>query len=717
MKEILITSTVLIAVISLLRLVLRKRVSKRLIYAAWLLVALRLLVPVQFGEFEYSVTSVSQKLELRSSLIQQVQEDFQQPVAGPNPEERYQQLVQDYLSQKEALSTVPPEVQTQLRQEAEASAITPEHILTLLWISGMVLTAGWFLTTNLLFLRKAERASVAFTDHSCPIPVRISSHVATPCLAGLFRPRIYLTPESAEDPQGRNHVLTHELTHLNHWDHVWTWVRCLCLCIYWFDPLVWLAAVLSKRDCELACDEAALKKLGEDQRIAYGRTLLATVTHSPVRIFHTTTAMSESGKQLKERVNFIVKKPKNLLIAAIAMVLIIALAAGCAFTGGAEPETNQPDPSGETPTGTTPPQTEPSEEATEPSGEPSEQTDTTYISDPHTLLPPLTPIFPTEGPTEAQRIAEQAISVYRTYQTIGTCCEMEPVSEGYLDMSQYLTEAQKEEYHQWQYRITCCKTVQEVHDHIDRFIGKNIQHDYTDKNLFTDDEGNLYVMVLPTGWDNYRHFDVVSQTKDKIVCRACSYYEPECDDSDIFTLKAGKDGYLVTKVERDSEYECEVTLLYGDENYQLYRHGDSGFSGILSPSGYGSIHFQEDYYCPTVTRLSENIWEIATDHGDGYVQRDYWNVRKMNSLHSTYDYAIALGHKKIAYLTGGKENRTLVVCDLFDSSTAQTFTALGFKAVNMPVTAAAFSENDSQLTLTYYTDQNTETSVTLELLP
>jgi hypothetical protein len=196
------------------------------------------------------------------------------------------------------------------------------------------------------------------------------------------------------------------------------------------------------------------------------------------------------------------------------------------------------------------------------------------------------------------------------------------------------------------------------------------------------------------------------------------YFEPECDDSDIFTLKAGRNGYLVTNVQRDREYQCETTLLYGDENYQIYQHGDTGFSGILSPSGgYGTMHFQEDYYCPTVTRLAEYTWEIATDHQNGYVHREYWHLRKRNSLHTTYDYAIALGHRKIAYLTEDLKDRTLVVCDLFDSSTSQTFTELDFKETNMPVLAASFAENDTQLTLTYLTASGQETTVTLEIAP
>ena len=37
----------------------------------------------------------------------------------------------------------------------------------------------------------------------------------------------------------------------------------MCLTVYWFDPPVWAAAAVSRTDCELACDEGALRQLGE----------------------------------------------------------------------------------------------------------------------------------------------------------------------------------------------------------------------------------------------------------------------------------------------------------------------------------------------------------------------------------------------------------------------------------------------------------------------
>ena len=179
MKEILITSSILITVILLLRVILGKLVSRRLIYAIWLLVAVRLLIPVQFGQFQYSVISVTEKLEQQSTLIQQVQDDLHQPLVEFDQEALYSQLLQQYQSQTE--TPIPPAVQAQLQQQAqERSSVTPVQVLTILWISGAVVLAGWFLITNLLFLHKTQRDSIVFRPCVSPVPVRISPHVSTP---------------------------------------------------------------------------------------------------------------------------------------------------------------------------------------------------------------------------------------------------------------------------------------------------------------------------------------------------------------------------------------------------------------------------------------------------------------------------------------------------------------------------------------------------------
>lgn len=705
MKEILITSSILIAVILLLRLMLGKLVSRRLIYATWLLVALRLLIPFQFGQLSFSITAVSEQVEQQSTVIQEIQKDFQQPLVGPDQDVIYDQLRQDYISQSKT-DTVPSAVETQLRQEAaDQTAITPKKLFTLIWISGMVLTAGWFLITNVLFLRKARKGSVVLEQTGSSVPVRISDHVATPCLAGLFRPTIYLTAEVISDAQQLNHVLTHELAHRKHRDHIWAWVRCLCLCIYWFDPLVWVAAIVSKRDCELACDEAALKQLGEHQRIAYGKTLLAMVTHNCVRVFQTTTAMSESAKQLKQRISYIVRKPKNLLIGAVCLILVATLTTTVVFTGCASQEVPSPKPP-VTDVTTTPP-------TTAPTTEPITTAPADVIS--HEVLN-VTPPPLTEEPAEALLIAQDAISRYLLYKVTGICCDY-----GYInaDLSKYLSEEQKDAYYTQQYQITCCRNAQEVKNHIDRCIGSDLRNGYPDNRLFTDSDENLYLTITPMGYDGYRHFEVISQTEEQIIARACSYDEDGCFRATIFTLSKTQEGYQVTQVKEDEDYRCEPVVVDEGTNYRVLRYGSYYDYEIYEDDGYLKVSKSTQFYCPTITRISEDVWEIAVNYGSGKIQRTYWEMSRMRS--EVYENVVAVGFGKIAYLKGDLENQVLVVCDLFDRNNAATHKEMGFAPEAMPVTQAIFTEDSNGygyvLTISYRMGKQTNTTETLYISP
>lgn len=364
MKEILITSSILILTVILLRLLFRNKVSRRLIYGAWLLVALRLLIPFQFGNLSFSILAQAEP------VTNAITEITQKPVSGPDREQIYSSALQEVLSQDRPVFI--PEVQEQVDSEVLQSgrpaqevyeqllaSNKPENILlpeinreietvvsntvsptigqiaTVVWIVGMAVMAGWFAYVNVSLSRKLRRSATVLEQTECRTPIKVSSELASPCLFGLLRPTVYLTPGCISDEQIRRYVLTHELTHMHTGDHIWTWVRCLCLCIYWFNPLVWVAAKLSKRDCELACDEAVLKQLGESERIAYGKTLVDMVSSlsAPGQLLETATAMYETKKQLKERVKCIVKKPKVFLTAVIVLVLVLTVITGCAFVG------------------------------------------------------------------------------------------------------------------------------------------------------------------------------------------------------------------------------------------------------------------------------------------------------------------------------------------------------------------------------------------------
>ena len=109
----------------------------------------------------------------------------------------------------------------------------------------------------------------------------------------------------------------------------------MCLAVYWFDPLVWIAAIVSRRDCELACDEGALRQLGEAERIPYGQTLLRLipVARRPESPMLSATTMTAGKKELKDRITRIAENRRTVGVALLAVVAAAALVCALTFTG------------------------------------------------------------------------------------------------------------------------------------------------------------------------------------------------------------------------------------------------------------------------------------------------------------------------------------------------------------------------------------------------
>lgn len=335
MKEILISSSVLILMIILVRRLFRSRVSKRLMYGIWLLAVVRLLLPFQIGTSDISVLGMAETAE-QSAPVQAVIQQFEAPAAPTMPMPTAPDMTAPAVTAPAV--TAPAEVTVTepavMEPVKETVKIDFKSVAIAVWVAGSALIAAWFAFVNIRYAANAKRGSYALDCPESPVPVRVSRNVTTPCLVGSFRPVVYLTPAVADNENSRRHVLAHELTHYRHKDNWWSLLRCLCLCVYWFNPLVWIAAILSKRDCELACDEGALGRLEENDRFAYGRTLLETISGGQKRdIFLTNTAMSGTKKTALERINAIVSRKHFTVTAAVIVIAIAAIAAVVTYTG------------------------------------------------------------------------------------------------------------------------------------------------------------------------------------------------------------------------------------------------------------------------------------------------------------------------------------------------------------------------------------------------
>ena len=361
MIEWIVTSSALILLVLLLRLLVRDRVSPRLRYALWGLVLLRLVIPVSLWESPASVlraAQINEGYQLVSTLPNNMslyENGNWRSVAGPDGTFQMEpdaagrwEVNQPRLHNAYGWVAVPSAEEARaLRDRGQKAVDTAglkrlvdvQNVLRMVWQTGIWLFMLFLAAVNGKFaldLRRGRRPDGEYRGR----PVFILDSLPTPCLFGLFRPAIYLTPEVAADETCRKHVLAHECAHFRQGDHAWAVWRGVCLALHWYNPLVWLAAYLSRRDCELSCDEGAVRLLGEENRVDYGRTLVGLVARrtTPRDLACCATTMTGGKSALKERIALLVKHPRTTAVTAVLVAAACAVFAACTFTGAAEAE-------------------------------------------------------------------------------------------------------------------------------------------------------------------------------------------------------------------------------------------------------------------------------------------------------------------------------------------------------------------------------------------
>lgn len=313
MTQWIITSSLLILAVLLIRIVGRDRLSARLRYALWALVLLRLLMPFSVGESALSVQNLFEKsvsAEVRTEPI----------------------LIDENVETTQTTEMIEmPEISESDEETNRTSINTP----ALVWGIGTIITGAVFIISNLRFAAQLHRSRKEVMHRF--VPVYVTDAVETPCLFGFPCPAVYLTPDVVEDKTMQRHVLAHELTHYRHGDHLWSLLRCVAVTIHWYNPLVWAAAVLSQKDGELACDEGALGRLGGEERTSYARTLLGMTCVGYKGMLTAATSMTGSESDLKTRIKRIAANPKMTAAAGIVTAAALLLAGCAVFTDAKAP--------------------------------------------------------------------------------------------------------------------------------------------------------------------------------------------------------------------------------------------------------------------------------------------------------------------------------------------------------------------------------------------
>ena len=305
LKEVL-TISALIAVVLLVRAIFKNRVPKRMIYCLWLVVLLKLCLPG---------TLVSLPVLPAEDAAVPAQSAERPVQTAPVIQRPAQTVTKPQIPAQQPVSPV------QETAKPAAKPLTTAQILQIAWFSGSALLGLWLFGAWAVFTIRLHRDR-RFLGKRGGTCIYVSGAVKSPCLAGLI-PAVYLTQDVLQADEAEL-ILRHELTHLRHLDSLWSFCRTAAVVVYWWNPFIWLAAICSKRDAELACDEAVAAKLPESKRLAYARAILAQAPRK-------TAALSLAGPPVKERILFLTKKQRTSAICIVLALALTVSATGCSF--------------------------------------------------------------------------------------------------------------------------------------------------------------------------------------------------------------------------------------------------------------------------------------------------------------------------------------------------------------------------------------------------
>ena len=306
-----IGSWVTAVAIIFLRLLFRKHLSARSKYLLWLLLLVRLMLPVL--------------PESPSSVMNLTKEPA--PVTESTP-----------ISQKSVQTTVAEQEETPIATMAPArSRPTSRQIVLAIWLSGMLLCGSTYAAMTVktaLRLRSMEEIpSPGVQNRYEAIRMELGIHRKITLrygdramIGGLLHPTLILPRELTG--QRLKAAMTHELMHYKSGD-LWiaAWWRVLC-CLYWFNPVVWLCFFWARRDCERACDQRVLDSESVSPAV-YAALLYEEATMKP-KIRVGTTAFGGGG--LKARIRGIADYHKSKTTMTVLAIVLCLLISACTMT-------------------------------------------------------------------------------------------------------------------------------------------------------------------------------------------------------------------------------------------------------------------------------------------------------------------------------------------------------------------------------------------------
>lgn len=330
--EWIIEITFLILIVLLIRKIFLGRVNSCMIYALWLLVLARLIVPVSpvsSLSFWNAVTVVQEAiLDEPKEKASFSGENKRYIKTAQNNDGRLQSGQESVNKEAENNRAVLNQVSQSIPSESSNVGLGTRQIMEILWLCPAGILFSVIVIINVQLSKKLRRSRELLGVRG-KVKIYRTVYMKKPCLYGLFRPVIYLPEHMTLSAEEQEQIILHEMVHYRHGDPIWTAVRIIFLSLYWYNPFIWLAVIYSRKDAEFACDESVIREIGEQNRFFYGKVLLKLSGSMEKKEFlYMTAQMSNRGRDMEKRIRIISQKKKTAVWIVILFCLLCIIAIG-----------------------------------------------------------------------------------------------------------------------------------------------------------------------------------------------------------------------------------------------------------------------------------------------------------------------------------------------------------------------------------------------------
>lgn len=321
-----------ILVLALSANLLGKRYGAKWRYLLWLVVAVRLCVPMQISLPGRMEVMQLPSVESRMLLTERV------PLAD---------VQRETVELEPATPSSAEGVQTAWIELPNKNREIPPYLLWLCGVLGFLAWQGWKYYDFRRMLKRSRRkildASVLDTYYSLCREMGLEKRpvlyfcaaLPSPLCVGFFKTTVYLNSEERESAEMRL-ILKHELTHCKRKDLWFQGILLLARALHFFNPFVHGMARLAEKDMELSCDLAVMEHCGMAEREAYSMAILRTVREAKSKNMQLSTAFSGGKEELKMRFENIFDMSQKKRGIALFLVAVLVICGGTAFVGCAD---------------------------------------------------------------------------------------------------------------------------------------------------------------------------------------------------------------------------------------------------------------------------------------------------------------------------------------------------------------------------------------------